>query len=232
MSEPAATPESLQFDRAEFQQPAAATTCVACNTAITGTYFEVNGKLVCPGCEQQLRASRTGGSRARRALTALVFGVAAALAGALLYSGVARLTGYNIGLVAIAVGWMVGTAVSRGSSGRGGVGYQLLALVLTYVSVGMSIAPEALAQAGSETSGAGRIFLGVFVTLTGPVFVGMEAPLSGLIYGFGLWEAWRRNARVKLEVSGPFQVAQAGTAAAVSVEAPPASAAAGDARVG
>lgn len=67
---------------------------------------------------------------------ALSVGLVAALIGAALYFGVAAITGYEIGLVAIVLGLIVGGAVRLGSGGRGGWFYQLMAIGLTYLSIG------------------------------------------------------------------------------------------------
>jgi hypothetical protein len=78
-----------------------------------------------------------------------LFGSAAALAGFLIYFGVMKLTGLEIGLISILVGFMVGSAVRAGSENRGGWLYQLLAIFLTYSAIGASYAghhvPELIA---------------------------------------------------------------------------------------
>ncbi len=57
-----------------------------------------------------------------------------------------KLTGYEFGLIAILVGYAVGIAVRRGSSGRGGWPYQLLAVGLTYASIVGSYLPLVFAE--------------------------------------------------------------------------------------
>ena len=77
------------------------------------------------------------------------------------------------------------------------------------------------AQAGQEiqisTLLAGLLFfvvlvIGFFYAL--PVVVGFGDPISGLIYCFALWEAWKINKAAKLVFSGPFRVSPEGPAAA------------------
>src|SRR2546426_12468468 len=75
------------------------------------------------------------GSSGRRFAKALALGLGAAVVGAAIYFGIAALTGYEFGLVAIVVGLLVGGAVRKGSNGRGGRRYQLLAAFLTYTPV-------------------------------------------------------------------------------------------------
>jgi hypothetical protein len=82
------------------------------------------------------------GSRSKRAFAATALGLLAGLAGAALWYAVRKLTGYEIGLIAIAVGLMVGVAVRKGSKGRGGWFYQTLAIVLTYSCISAQYMPD------------------------------------------------------------------------------------------
>jgi hypothetical protein len=55
------------------------------------------------------------------------------------------------------------------------------------------------------------------VALTGlfyavPVLEAVHSPISGLIYGFALWEAWKINKPVPLVFSGPFRLGASGGA--------------------
>jgi hypothetical protein len=131
--------QPLQFDTAEPVGGNGATAtslaCTACNADITTSYYEANGAIVCISCRAKLRAQLTGGSGSARFAKAIGFGLAAAAAGSALYYAILKLTGYEIGLVAIVVGFIVGRAVNRGSQGRGGRAYQLLAVGLTYLAI-------------------------------------------------------------------------------------------------
>ena len=88
----------------------------------------------------------TGGSGSVRFARALLFGSFAALAGTSLYFLVLKLTGYEVGLIAILVGYMVGAAVRRGTRHRGGLVYQLLAVFLTYTAIVASYIPMIFAE--------------------------------------------------------------------------------------
>ncbi len=147
--------EQLQFDRADFGEAATADTlqCTICKESITGVYYEINGEVVCENCQAQALALRTGGSAAGRFLRATIFGTLAGAAGAGIYYGILALTGYEFGLIAILVGFMVGFAVSFGSHQRGGWLYQLLAVGLTYCSIVSAYIPpiaEELRQLSKE----------------------------------------------------------------------------------
>jgi len=134
--------DELQFDQAEYATPThAGSSCGVCKRPIDDVYYEFNSKICCATCRQQIEAAFRGGSRAGRVIKALVFGSLAALAGAILYYAIIRITGYNIGLVAIVVGVMVGGAVRKGTGNRGGLFYQFLALLLAYMAIGLMHVP-------------------------------------------------------------------------------------------
>jgi hypothetical protein len=138
----------LQFDQAEPLAPTSSgPSCAGCKRPITDEYFEINGKVVCPSCRAQVEASFRGGSRVARVLRATTFGVVSAIAGAVLYYAIFKGTNIHFGLVAVLVGYMVGAAVKKGSGGRGGRFYQLLALFLTYSSIVGFHVPFVLEQA-------------------------------------------------------------------------------------
>jgi hypothetical protein len=132
--------DDLQLERAEVPD-AAPLACNGCSVPIGDTYFEVNGRVVCPSCHGRVLEARAQGSGAGRFVLAAVLGLGAAAAGAVVWYGIREATGYEVGLVAIGVGLLVGTAVQRGAKGRGGLPYQILAVVLTYVAIVSSNAP-------------------------------------------------------------------------------------------
>jgi len=123
---------ALQFDRAELAEAPAGVTCGLCMSQVPAEYYQLNGAVACPACKDAVVAARAGGSRVARVLGALGLGLLAAALGAAIWIGIVRATGYEIGLVAIGVGLLVGAGVRKGSGGRGGWGYQALAVVLTY----------------------------------------------------------------------------------------------------
>src|SRR5437867_9066829 len=125
-------PQPVQFDRAEFQSSSpSATPCAQCKQPIIQSYYEVNGHLICSRCHEALTQG-TGDSRGRRVMRSAGAGLGAAILGAIVWWGVRRLTGYEVGLVSIGIGIAVGKAVRWGSFNRGGWAYQLLAVFLTY----------------------------------------------------------------------------------------------------
>lgn len=160
----AADQEDLQFENAEYAEPGAGVACVACKQDVTGTYYEVNGQVLCDRCRAAVEAHRGGGSGVARFARALVFGGVAAVAGFLIYFGVMKIADMEIGLISILVGFMVGAAVRNGSRHRGGWLYQLLAVFLTYSAIAASysaaVLPMLFANAQKEHAAAPGVVKG------------------------------------------------------------------------
>lgn len=270
------TPDDLQFDRAEpVSEANVSHHCVACGEPITDTYYAVGNEMACPRC-RELATAPPPGTRAGRLIKATIFGVLAGIAGAVLWFAVRRITNLEIGVIAVVVGFMVGKAVHKGANGVGGLGYQLLAVAITYSCIAANYMPDIIeavfrasdervaleegapanealvvvdeesapvdeaqvAEAGEvvdqeieaaelpvlpndkieaapeEPVSAGELAYGIVILLIVAFALSLAAPfLSGaqnliglLIIGFALWEAWKFNARRKLEFSGPFHL--------------------------
>lgn len=139
----AAEATELQFETAEAPHAPSDLQCAGCKEPL-GSYYEVNAGRVCRRCRDQLLAAfnapHLGGL-----LRATGLGIVAAALGAGLYYGVAALTGYELGLISIVVGLLVGFAVRMGARGRGGWRYQALAVFLTYVSIASTYMPGVIA---------------------------------------------------------------------------------------
>src|SRR5262245_50667725 len=94
-SKDAMSDSELQFERADLGALPASTTCTACHTPLSGSYFEVNGQVTCEKCRYLLEGDWNQGSRFGRFARAALFGSGAALAGAALYYAIAKITGYE-----------------------------------------------------------------------------------------------------------------------------------------
>ena len=140
--------QPLQFDtatpgkvRAETTTTEQSVTCVACNKTIADRYFDVNAQTVCDRCKLQIARQAETPEGFGVFARATLFGLGAAIAGAIVYYAVIAITEFEIGLVAIAIGYMVGYAVRRATADRGGLRFQILAIVLTYWAVGLAYTP-------------------------------------------------------------------------------------------
>lgn len=197
--------EPLQFDAAEPAGSATALTCANCGAAITDSYHMLNQTVLCERCRTMLEAAVTTPPDTAEFTRALLFGLGGAAAGAALYYAVLVITSLNIGLIAVAVGWLVGRGVQKGSNNRGGLQYQLLAVGLTYAAVAATYLPLGMAYLRGEGI---ELPIGalVLIALKAPVMVGMESVISLLITGFALYQAFIMNRKPALVFSGPFKV--------------------------
>jgi hypothetical protein len=164
---------------------------------------------------------------------ALLFGLGAGIAGAIIYYAVIAITNFEIGIVAILIGYMVGYAVRKGAGGRGGRRFQVLAVTLTYIAVGLAYTPIAMkgaletkTAASSEAAPAGAVqlvktgaspiavarrigMLAVLAVALPVLVVAGSMPtglLSAAIIFFGMQQAWRMTGLPRLVVSGPYRV--------------------------
>lgn len=210
--------ESLQFDRAEFSADTPArVVCTACSKEVVQSYYELAGSIICSHCREN-RERALDGWGLGRFLRAAAVGLAAGVAGAAVWYGVRVVTNYELGLLAIAVGFAVGKAVSWGSSGKGGWLYQLLALVLTYTSIVMNYVPDIVQAMMEGVPGPVPVsaYLAAFIfSFTVPFLGGAENIIGMLIIAFGLYEAWKLNKRVDAAMTGPYAVAPAAIPAPV-----------------
>jgi len=273
-----ATSSDLQFDRAEFAQPkSGAVTCSVCKQAVHDAYFHINGLVACAACKERIETSGAGRVTMIGFGKSLLFGVGAAIAGAAIWYAVRELTGFEVGLIGIAVGLMVGVAVRKGSRGWGGWQYQALAMALTYFAIAATYvpplftamkshlhasSPSAVKRADSAQSNltvskddgdqtddqaaptnslpndprphhksaltsvlsklpkplrhvVGIVLLSVLVFAIAcavPFLAGAQNFLGWIIIGIALYQAWKINRRVPLEITGPYKIAPAASA--------------------
>jgi hypothetical protein len=215
--------DDLQFEKAEYKTPESQQ-CAICANPFVARYWVANGKPVCADCHQRIVGHFNVGTPGGRFMAALGLGTAAAALGAGLYYAVRAITGYDVGLVGIVVGLIVGAAVKRGARGRGGAGYQALAMGLTYLSIAAAYFPTVLSElnpASHPIAGSLITALAVIISLGAPIMLIFRAPISGLIAGFALYEAWKVNKRPKLDITGPHLLPPAPAPAPSPPSVPP-----------
>jgi len=143
--------------------------CTVCGRVIEGRHALIRSKVACVSCAARDRdsAMRAGSPspavRSHAAANpasvslaaeensgyprALLFGAGAALVGLAFYASFTIITHFYIGYVALAVGWMVGQAMMKGSGGVGGTRYQITAVALTYAAISLASIPIHIARA-------------------------------------------------------------------------------------
>lgn len=126
----------LQFDRAEFgtSRFTEQHRCQDCQKLLGDSYYTVDGRVTCFECSDNA-VKTTPRQDLKGFPLALIWGAGASLLGSIIYLVILKFTGYEVGLISIAVGWLVGRAMMKGSKGRGGLAYQVLAVLLTYHSI-------------------------------------------------------------------------------------------------
>jgi hypothetical protein len=237
-SDTSALGEALQFDRAISERdevpPSPVVVCTACKQTIATQYYDVNGHSLCGTCRAAAAVAVETPKGMMPLLVAAAFGTGAGVVGAAIYYAVIAIAHLEIGIVAILIGYMVGYSVRRGAQGRGGLRFQVLAAVLTYLAVALAYSPLAIQEARREKTPATqatatasdasrpaptspskvRLFLGVAVLsglmLALPVLVVIGSMPSGLISAFiifiGMRQAWKMTAATVLRVAGPYRV--------------------------
>ncbi|WP_131990122.1 hypothetical protein [Chthoniobacter flavus] len=197
----------IQFDRVE--RPISATACTSCRGALLGSYFQANGQILCERCAEGIRKFFHSGEGAfGRVIKAIAFGIGGGLAGGAIYTTVLALVHINAALITILIGFWVGKMVRKGSGNRGGIGYQLLAVIITYGMIGLSIILSEMLTSSAANGGLlNEIFLLLFGAIAGPVIAATHSPLGGLITFFGLMQAWKINKSVVVNITGPHALA-------------------------
>jgi hypothetical protein len=138
-----------QFGTAEYLGSEGNEHCQFCHQPLPQSYFRINDAMACPSCAEKGRAELGKDTHAVY-MRGLAFGIGAAIVGMILYATFAITTGIIIGYISLAVGWMVGKAIIRGSKGVGGRRYQITAALLTYSAVSMAAVPIWIHYAGKQ----------------------------------------------------------------------------------
>lgn len=227
----AAEAEGLQFDQAVYDDAGATATalaCAACRQPIAHQYYEINGATLCEGCRGQIEGQLRGGSGFLRLLKAILLGTGAMVVSAGIYFAVLHFLNLEAALASILCGFLIGKAVRMGSDNRGGWIYQILAVGLTYLAIGLAYSGEALAQGifdgevakmaandpqmaqvGPGATIAIKAVLFTISAVMAPVLISTSNVISAVIVLFALWEAWKFTKKVKLIVTGPYRVGEA-----------------------
>jgi hypothetical protein len=134
-----------QFATAEYSGKPGETACKSCGQAISGAYYRVNAALTCATCAQRFKEQMPKDSHSAF-VRGVLFGVGGAILGLVIYVAFALATGWMVGYISLAVGYIVGKAIVKGSGGTGGRRYQMAAVLLTYIAVSLAAVPIAISQ--------------------------------------------------------------------------------------
>lgn len=149
MTNPTPAPSTgapMQFDRAVSNTGTASTagvTCSMCNNRIVDRYWTLGDQPTCVSCKATVQREMAAAKSTSTFMRSSLYGFGAAIAGAILYYAILKITGWQLALVAIAIGYMVGRAMRIGARGWGGRRFQVAAAGLTYLSIGLAYMPIA-----------------------------------------------------------------------------------------
>jgi hypothetical protein len=198
--------EQLQFDKAEYTDAAAV--CPVCSEPIRGAYFLLGARKVCARCKHALVATFGRPIGVAGYVKGLAAGVAAGLLCAIGWGLIRTLTGYELGLIAIAVGWAVAEAMRRGA-GRGTRALQVAAVLIAYLAIIASYVPELAGEIGGDGGTLHTVIAWIVAVPTALVlpFLMWQGGVSSIIWYFlvfiALRRAWTGLTPPHLEFVGP-----------------------------
>jgi hypothetical protein len=228
--------DELQFQTAEKVDDRKR--CAACQAVLDESFYQIQGVDVCMACAAARRVGQELPDSRKKFLRALLYGGGAAFLGWAGWSAVEIITGLQIGLLAIGVGWMVGTAIRKGTEGHTSRKYQILAVALTYLAISMSFVPiliNDLVKKGNPATEQKKMASTVTVPPDGPptpagmavasamlIGLALVSPLLGAFMNFpmgligvfivylALQRAWQLTQPDEALITGPFAVEPAG----------------------
>jgi hypothetical protein len=142
------------------------------------------------------------GSTAR----AVRLGAGAAILTAAVYYAVYALWHMNFVLIAVIAGVFIGLAVRRGAQGNRARRFRFIALGLTYLCVVSTYLPALLEMADVRNLTV-AVIRAVYLPLL--MLISMKNPVTLILLGFGLHEAWKLSAPPVVNVDGPFSAIEA-----------------------
>lgn len=113
--------------------------CSDCRAFSKTAYFNLGGRPLCPRCAGKYRASIERGTGSAAMTRAVLYGGGAAIVGML---GVALLLSFINGfriIVSIGVAYLIAKAIGKATDNYGGRRYQILAVSLTYLALGLGM---------------------------------------------------------------------------------------------
>jgi len=212
-----------QFAIAEFSNQPVGAACKSCGQPISEPHYRVNGAITCANCANRIQAQLPIDSHSAF-VRGISFGIGGAILGFLIYAAFALATGWMVGYISLAVGYIVGKAIIKGSGGLGGRRYQIAAVLLTYIAVSLAAVPIVISQhmkqrsaqhAQANDSAIGRGPKMGFLKAAGMLaLIGLASPflalsdpghgIIGLIILFvGLRIAWKITAGRPVSIIGP-----------------------------
>jgi hypothetical protein len=201
--------DDLQFDKAVFSNKAGIGPCVNCGARILSTYWHANGQPVCQNCATKLQNAQKAPSHSLL-LRGAVYAFGAAIACSIAYASILIVTNYELALISIAVGWLIGKAARQGTGGLGGRPVQIVAVAATYIAISSSLFFQVLYtlfkedREASHWTGYPLLLLYSFGRPFLELREGLGAILGIAILFFGLQQAWQQTGNATVTLAGPY----------------------------
>jgi len=162
--------------------------------------------ILCANCASTVEQALEAETKDPNLPVAILLGIVAAIAGGLIWYAIVALTNYQLGIVAVGIGYLVGVAVLFGAGKKRGPALQAIAVVITLIAMVVGeyfvvrhFAVKALAEEGTT----GIPLLLPFKAMSELVVIGVkEDPITLLYWAIALFAAFsvpgrRRLRRVK-----------------------------------
>ena len=133
----------LQFDKAEYES----VDCAVCRGPLGSPYWMAGPSRVCAGCKTRIENELAAPIPLPRVALAALAGAGVAVGGAVLWALIQQATGYQLGIVAIAVGWAIATAM-RKVTHQGSRLLQVLGVFFVYLCTSLAMIPEVASEIG------------------------------------------------------------------------------------
>ncbi|UCH96886.1 MAG: hypothetical protein JSV88_08555 [Candidatus Aminicenantes bacterium] len=192
--------------------------CEQCGASIMeGSEFILSGKkgdlhrVICQTCATALENALDAETRDINVLGAVVFGLGAAVISALLWYAVVVITNYELGIVAVAVGWLVAQAVILGSGRKRGPVVQVISVLAIIFAMGLGeylIIRHFLIKAGLENM---PLFIPLKLVFNLLIEVIKEDPLMLVFWLIAVIEGIVLPAKRKLKLTRPTGMSVAKT---------------------
>jgi hypothetical protein len=204
----------LSFDRATYATGPAAppvAACAMCHEPLGAEYWQWQKQVICGTCRVKVETALARSQSPQSIARAALWGGGTALACGAAYGLVMVLWELpQAALITIGIGMLVGRVVRKASNGVGGLPFQVIAAVCTYLASSMGyLHPQVV-----DVQSAGELLSILLFTVTLPIRAVTIAPIGALIVAFGVFQAWSATRGVSVSVDGPYRVASAGSAPA------------------
>lgn len=113
-------------------------TCSSCHQPVADHYFEINRTIVCEPCRSSIEGQFRGERGFARFWRAALFGVGGMAVGMAIHLSFLSVFAFDTSVFTVVIGYLVGKLVRKGSGGVGGRACQVLAVALTYVTLGLT----------------------------------------------------------------------------------------------